>query len=629
MIGVDHIERMLVRVPNWVGDVIQALPALVAIRARFPGAELTVLARGEAGTMLEQHSAIDRVVSYQAGRGLGVLPRLHETADRLRRHAYDLGIVLTNAFEGAWLFWWAGIPRRYGFATDGRGWLLTDPQPCTAETRRLHQADYYLALLAGLGVTVSRSWQRLEPTVAERAAAMERLTAAGWRPERPLIALCPGAGYGSAKRWPLDRYGLLARRLIAERGATALVLGGPAERSMGKTLLEQVGSGLIDLTGRTSLREALAVLSCATVVVSNDSGLLHMAAASGRPVVALFGPTDPKRTGPTPMSPSAVTIVRRPVACSPCELRECPIDHRCMDWLNPDEVHEAVCRSIFCGGPCGEISESGRLTDSAARTDPAPSSSQRAPSDAPTPLAEPAAAGRPAPVVFLDRDGTLNRDVGYLCDPNQMELLPRVAAALRDLRAAGVRTVIVTNQSGVARGALTEAQLHRIHERLGRLLEAQGASIDAMYYCPHHPDDRCHCRKPDTGLVERAREQLSLELDRSAVVGDKLADVQLAHRIGATSVLVRTGHGEQVLKDWPVGERPPDHVANDLHAAVQWILGHWRTGPGAGEARGLEASPPQGSSWGTQAIDAMSIPDGPTPHMTGDAGSSRRRGVAQ
>lgn len=557
----DQVRRLLVRVPNWVGDVVHSLPAIAALRTRFANAELSVISRGEVGTLLQHHPAVDHVLGYRTGHGFSQLRHLREAAGRLRRASYDLGIVLTNSFESAWLFWWAGIPRRYGFATDGRGWLLSEPQPCTADTRRLHQADYYLALLAGLGVTAPRGWQRLEPTAAEREAARRRLTEAGWRPERPLIALCPGAGFGSAKRWPLNRFGALAARLAKGRGATLVILGGTTERPMGEALAAGVGEGSINLAGETSLRDALAIVSLSTVVVSNDSGLLHLAAASGTPVVALFGPTDPDRTGPTASTPSSVTIVRRPVSCSPCELRECPIDHRCMVWVDPDEVYEAVCRYVIAASPVrgggGTCLPSGRPEDAV-----------------PIPHEPP---HQKAPVVFLDRDGTLNRDIGYLRDPDQLELLPGVGAALRALREAGARSVIVTNQSGIARGALTAAQLHLVHQRLRHVLEAEGASIDGIFYCPHHPDDRCRCRKPETELIDRARKELALELDRSYVVGDKLADVRLAHRIGATSILVRTGYGEQVLKSWPEGERSPDHVANDLPDAVRWLLGRWQS----------------------------------------------------
>ena len=575
MITPNPVRRLLVRVPNWVGDVVHSLPALAALRAHFPQAELTVLVRGEAGTILRHHPAVDRMVQYHGGRGWGQLRQLRTTAARLRREGYDFSVALTNSLESAVLFWWAGIPRRYGYDTDGRGWLLTDPQPCPAETRRLHQADYYLALLSSLGVTARRSWQRLEPTAQERAEARKRLAAAGWSPGRHLVALCPGAGYGSAKRWPVDRYSTLAARMTRERGATVAVLGGPAERPMGRTLTERAGGEVIDLTGQTGLREALAILECATVAVSNDSGLLHLATAAGTPAVALFGPTNPDRTGPTTSTPSSMTLLRRPVSCSPCELRECPIDHRCMEWLGVDEVFEAVdCRLI---GPSRSTAHA-------------------------------------SPVVFVDRDGTLNRDVGYLSDSDQVELLPGVGAALRALREAGARIVIVSNQSGVARGAVTEEGLERIHQRLRRLLESDGASVDGIFYCPHHPDDRCLCRKPETGLIERARTQLALESDRWYVVGDKLADVQLAHRIGAVGVLVRTGHGDRVISEWPADARPPDHVADDLPAAVRWILQHWR---------------PTTAGNGETMEDAVSVPHGTMQRMAIDEDARPRRGHAR
>ena len=538
-----QIRCILVRAPNWVGDAVHALPAMAALRAHFPSAEITVLARGAVGALFQHHPSVNRVVSYGAS-GRHAWGSLLEAAGRLREETYDLGILLTNAFEGAWLMFLAGIPRRYGYARDGRGWLLTDRQACPPETRRLHQADYYLTLLRGLGVTASRGQPRLEPTADERRQAAERLRAAGWNGAQPLIALCPGAGYGEAKRWPLDRYAELAARLTRD-GSVVLALGGGAEQPLGRQLAARVGAGFIDLTGRTDLREAMAVLSLCRLAVSNDSGLLHVAAAVGTPTIGIFGPTNPDRTGPTG---DRTTIVRRPVYCSPCELRYCPIDHRCMEWVSVETVREATVAAL---------------------------------------------AAAPSPVVFLDRDGTLNRDVGYLSDPDQLELLPGAGSAVRLLNEAGFRIVIVTNQSGLARGFITEPQLHEIHRRLTAQLQAAGASVDAIVYCPHHPEAQCDCRKPGRGLVEQAQRQFPIDCRRSYVVGDKLVDVQLARLIGAKGVLVRTGHGAGTLQAWPAGEGDPDYVADDLSGAAQWIV-RQRAGASAEPAptpSGQEAQP--------------------------------------
>jgi D-glycero-D-manno-heptose 1,7-bisphosphate phosphatase len=180
------------------------------------------------------------------------------------------------------------------------------------------------------------------------------------------------------------------------------------------------------------------------------------------------------------------------------------------------------------------------------------------------------------PAVFLDRDGTLIREVGYLCRPDQIELLDGVAAAIRALRDGGFKTVMVTNQSAVARGWLSEAELKHIHRLLLDKLAQQGALLDAIYYCPHHPSEgidgyrlACDCRKPNPGMIHRAANDLALAPNRSYVVGDQNVDRELALRVGATPVLVRS-NGEQLLVD-PVAYAP---VFDNLGFAAQWILTH-------------------------------------------------------
>ena len=198
--------------------------------------------------------------------------------------------------------------------------------------------------------------------------------------------------------------------------------------------------------------------------------------------------------------------------------------------------------------------------------------------------ADQSSAGRPRPAVFLDRDGNLNEDLGYLGDPSRVCLLPGAAEAVRAIGDAGMHAVIITNQSGVARGLMDEHDVHAVNQRVVELLGAEGAHVDGVYYCPHHPEGSisayraaCECRKPAPGLLYQAAAQLDVDLANSYVIGDKLSDVELAHAVGARGILVLTGYGREQLPADAARRRRIDFVADDVLAAVRWIL-HDRSG---------------------------------------------------
>ncbi len=178
---------------------------------------------------------------------------------------------------------------------------------------------------------------------------------------------------------------------------------------------------------------------------------------------------------------------------------------------------------------------------------------------------------RPLDVVFLDRDGTLNHDEGYLADPERLVLLPGAAKAVAALNAAAVKAVVISNQSGVGRGLVTPQALAQIHHRLIALLAEQGAALDAIYFCPHRPEEACACRKPGTVLALQAARALGVDPARSATIGDKPADLELGRRLGGLAVLVRTGEGEKTETGLPVSHRP-DYIADTVDDAVQWLL---------------------------------------------------------
>ncbi|MFQ5818182.1 MAG: lipopolysaccharide heptosyltransferase II [Terriglobia bacterium] len=332
-------EKILVRVPNWVGDVVLSLPALAALRARFPRAELVVLARPSVADLYRDVPGLDRLFVFDHRGPLG-LARL---AAQLRRERFDLAVLFQNAFQAALLALLAGIPRRLGYRRDVRGPLLTHPVavPRPGEIAS-HESYYYLELLrrAGLLAALPRVEQiRLVPAPRLVAAMEMRLRQLGADSGRLRVVMAPGAAYGSAKCWLPERYGALADRLVESRGAAIVLCGTSGEAELAQRIARAMHTPAVSLVGQTSLREFLALLGVSQLFIGNDSGAMHLAAAVGLPQVIVFGPTDEGGTGP--VNPRA-RIVKHPVSCSPCFLRHCPIDHRCMTRITVDDVWQGV-----------------------------------------------------------------------------------------------------------------------------------------------------------------------------------------------------------------------------------------------------------------------------------------------
>jgi heptosyltransferase-2 len=337
--------KLLVRATNWIGDAVMSLPALEAARARWPQAEIVLLARPWMAGIYRDHGVADRVIEFErppaAGhRGLAGLERL---ARELRAERFDAALLLQNAFQAAWLAWRAGIAERIGYARDGRSWLLTRavPVPRRGEIPAL-EPFYYLELVRRAG-WLDRLPERLEIRLRVAPASLERaeqtLAAAGSFGERLRIAIAPGAAFGPAKCWPAERYAELADRLIAAFAADVVLFGAPAERQMCERIAGAMVARPAVLAGRLGVAELPAALARCGLFIGNDSGAMHVAAAVGLPVVGIFGPTDPDATSP---ATARFRLVRHDVECSPCMLRHCPIDHRCMTRIGVAEVLAAA-----------------------------------------------------------------------------------------------------------------------------------------------------------------------------------------------------------------------------------------------------------------------------------------------
>jgi heptosyltransferase-2 len=336
-----QIERIVIRSANWVGDAIMTTPAVATIRDRFPKARITLLAKPWVVPVFEHNPHVDEVMVYDAeGRHRGALG-IWRLSKELETRRFDLAILFQNAFEAALLAWLAHIPRRLGFTTDGRSLLLTDRIRSWRGLKNGHLIDYYLGLLTAAGMEAENRKLRLTITAQEQSGVKKRLTALGIPAHAPLVGLNPGAAYGTAKRWPAERYVQLGRRLIQTERAAIVIFGGPGEAMLGEEIAGRIGDGCLNLCNRTSLREAMALIQCCRLFVTNDSGLMHVAAALNIPQVVIIGPTDPVATGP---ANSSSRIVQVPGSCdlAPCLKPDCPLDHRCMRAIGVESVLDAA-----------------------------------------------------------------------------------------------------------------------------------------------------------------------------------------------------------------------------------------------------------------------------------------------
>jgi heptosyltransferase-2 len=564
----ETIKRILVRGPNWLGDAVMCEPALRGLRSLFPDAQIALLVKPAVADLFAGHPSLTRVLTYDTKGHHAGLSGKWGLAGQLRRQGFDLAVLFQNAFEAAFLTFLAGVPRRYGYATDGRSLLLSDPVATPDRRTLVHQVRYYWDLLEPLGLKGDPLAPELVVFPEEEQAMAGRFAQGGLTATDVVVGVNPGSTYGGAKRWLPERFAEVTERLCStireSRGqqVSVVIFGAKGEERLGQEIAARLSSPSLVLSGATTIRELMAAVKRCAMLLTNDTGPMHIASAFQVPVVAIFGPTDWRTTSPFG---SAHAIVRQPVDCAPCLLRECPIDHRCMTRVTVDQVYEAATKQVAGLFGSSRLSGSSGLSRS-NQTNQTNQKNQMNLLDGVT--------------VFLDRDGTLNYDPGYLKIAADLKLLAGVGPALARLKGAGAKLVVVTNQSGVGRGMVTLKDLEAIHARLQGLLEQEDAALDAIYFCPHHPDDGCRCRKPNVGMVERAVSELQLDLRRSYLIGDHARDMQLANRVGAKAILLTPAPVDaQALDRLKVEQAMPDAMAKSMTEAVDWILNDVKTRP--------------------------------------------------
>ncbi|MBW1689282.1 MAG: lipopolysaccharide heptosyltransferase II [Deltaproteobacteria bacterium] len=339
-ISPGEIQKILVRATNWVGDAVLITPSLVALKKTFPHAQITVLANPWVLPLLVNHPAVDRTMIIDKGTGLLCsMGKLTRIISNLRNEGFDLAVLFQNAFEAAFLASMGGVRYRIGYNTDGRGFLLTHTVIRDEHILGVHQVDYYLGLIEAMGWQV----EGREPSLFLNARDIETtslmLSSHGIEDHHVIVGLNPGATYGSAKRWPEERFAAIGDWAVERWNATVILFGSSSERDIGLRVSRRMQHAPINLCGLTTLGEVMALIKRCNFFVTNDSGLMHIAAAFHVPLVALFGPTNHITTGPVS---ETATIVRHAFDCSPCLKETCPLDHRCMLSIEPDEVWDAM-----------------------------------------------------------------------------------------------------------------------------------------------------------------------------------------------------------------------------------------------------------------------------------------------
>ena len=329
--------KIVVRGTNWVGDAVMQIPALRQLRRVFPAAHITLVTREWARGIFQDADFINEILIVKPKESVFSQRR------KWRLQNFDLAVLFTNSFETALIAKLGKAKKRFGYANEGRSFLLTNAIEKPAWKNERHEIYYYLNLVGEIEKYYFGKVSDVEPQFdlkvsdERKAKALEILAKNGVDLSKKIIAFCPGSTNSRAKRWQTESYAVLNDKLQSELGANVILIGDASELAVSEEVAEKSQQKPIILTGETSLAEATAILSVADLMISNDTGPAHISAALGTKTIVIFGPTNPLTTHPV-----GAEIIRKNVECSPCMLRDCPIDHRCMTQISADEILERI-----------------------------------------------------------------------------------------------------------------------------------------------------------------------------------------------------------------------------------------------------------------------------------------------
>lgn len=341
MMFMKQPARIIIRMPNWLGDAVMATPILEDVKTKWPNSHLAVLCHDSIASLLTTNPYIDEFLVFsRASRGIAQEKK--RIYSLLQQRSFDLGILLTGSFSSAWWFWKGGVQSRLGYKTHFRTPLLTTRVPVSDQEEKQHLVITYKELLIPLGIPVSTTSPRLYLEQKELDEAKKQLDGLGITEDHILIGINPLAAYGDAKCWPANRFRELTAKLLQNPKIRVIYFGDNSGVTTIDTIIHGFDNKAISLAGKTTLRELIALTSACQCFLTNDSGPMHIAAALNTPLVAIFGSTNEIKTGPYGQD----AVIHKHTLCSPCYLRRCPIDFRCMTSISVEEVLEAINQRI-------------------------------------------------------------------------------------------------------------------------------------------------------------------------------------------------------------------------------------------------------------------------------------------
>lgn len=523
----QKVEKILVIRFSSFGDIILTFPLIEALKNKFPESTLFFLTKKRYKSLLLKNPLIEQVIEFDQKEGHKNLSGFLKLIKNLKTYNFDLIIDLHSNLRSFFVRGLVNSKKKIKY-NKRRFSKFSMVHFKFLKVKSRHTVDSYLDVLKKIKVEATGRLAKFHLSEDDKVFALDFLKKNGLTDGDILVGMAPEAKW-ETKRWDKKNFLEVGKTFLKKFRSKTLLVGGKDDREslfwIGSELKENNVIYALDLP----FNKLAGIIKRCKVFITNDSGPMHLSSSLGVPTIAIFGPTHPKLGfPPLGLMDEVLTSNER---CSPCSLhgeRRCFRDKKyCMEKITFEKV-AFVAEKIL--------------------------NSQK--------------------VVFIDRDGTLIEDKNFLSKLEEVSFISKSVDAIKIFKSLGYKVVAVSNQSGIGRGLITFEDVEKVNQFISDELRRKNADVDGIYFCPHHPDERCSCRKPETGLIKKAKEEHNLNLGDAVIIGDKLSDILLGKRMSAKTILVLTGYGKkefEKIKNFKKDSYEPDFVAQDLFDSALWV----------------------------------------------------------